>query len=379
MRLRALLVSLSLAWPGVARAQSPIEILGRSGAVRVPDDAGVEAPSGPSDCAGESWTFEVNLPSATLTAPSIWASAGFSCSLGERAQPNATCFELCGFSQNVCTGGLAAGSGRYRFTIPTRWLVDPSGGQCPAVSGRRAVFMVVDGEVIALSPRRVRFDLLPPAPPRDPDLTNFEDRVEVRWSYGGSGTGAVDAGTGADTGVTDDVVDAGGADAGDDAGAVNDASVVSSANGGEESVARFYVLCDPPPGTNISGADAGASCGTNAFSGLDLSRDENLERYRCAPTALGTSRTAALTGVRVGGRYSVAVVAEDLVGNRSQVAYAARCAALNPVSDFWEAYRAQGGRASVGVCAARPGRARPSALAALLAVAGAALMLRRRR
>ncbi|MEZ4390463.1 MAG: hypothetical protein R3A48_05150 [Polyangiales bacterium] len=375
MRLRALLV-LSLAWPGVARAQSPIEIVGRSGAVRVPDDAGVEAPSGPSDCAAESWTFEVNLPAATLTAPSIWASAGFSCSLGERAQPNATCFELCGFSQNVCTGGLAAGSSRYRFTIPTRWLVDPSSGQCPAASGRRAVFMVVDGEVVALSPRRVRYDLLPPAPPRDPDLTNFEDRVEVRWSYGGSGTGAVDAGAVTDSGVADDAGDAGAAD---DAGAASDAGGASSANGGEESVARFYVLCDPPPGAEVAGSDAGASCGTNALSGLDLSRDENLARYQCAPPTLATARTATLTGVRVGGRYSVAVVAEDLVGNRSQVAYAARCAALNPVSDFWEAYRAQGGRASVGVCAVRPGRARPSALALLIALAGAARALRRRR
>jgi hypothetical protein len=271
MRSRALVASLLLLAPRAALAQSPIEIVGRSGATRVPDDAGVEAASGPRECPTESWTFEVTLPNATINTPTVWAAAGFSCSLGERSQPNATCFELCGASRNVCTGSLAAGTNRYRFTIPTRWLVDPANGQCVASGGRRAVFLIIDGEVVALSPRRVRYDLLPPAPPREVDLTNFEDRVEVRWSYGSTGTAATDAGTTTD--VVDagsDVVDAGPVDAGP-----------STATGGEETVSRFYVLCDPPTTQDPVAMDAG-TCGTGALSALDLTRDDLLARHRCA-------------------------------------------------------------------------------------------------
>lgn len=370
MRSRALVASLLLLAPRVALAQSPIEIVGRSGATRVPDDAGVEAASGPRECPTESWTFEVTLPSATLNAPSVWAAAGFSCSLGERSQPNATCFELCGASRNVCTGSLAAGTNRYRFTVPTRWLVDPANGQCVATGGRRAVFLVIDGEVVALSPRRVRYDLLPPAPPREVDLTNFEDRVEVRWSYGSTGTAATDAGT------TTDVVDAS-ADVVDAGGDVVDAGP-STANGGEETLSRFYVLCDPPTSQAPVAMDAG-TCGTGALSALDLTRDDLLMQHRCADETGATVRATNLARVRLGASYQVAVVAEDLAGNRSRVALAARCGSANPVTDFWETYRGAGGVAEPGMCAARPAGARAAGWWALPMLGVALAAWRRRR
>jgi hypothetical protein len=368
MRSCALVASLLLL-PGAVFAQSPIEIVGRTGATRVPDDAGVEAASGPRDCPTESWTFEVTLPNATISAPSVWAAARTSCSEGERLQPGATCLELCGTSRNVCTGSLAAGTNRYRFTIPTRWLVDPVNGQCVASSGRRAVFLVIDNVVVALSPRRVRYDLLPPAPPREVDLTNFEDRVEVRWSYGSTGTAATDAGTAA-TDVVDasaDVVDAGAVDAGP-----------STANGGEETLARFYVLCDPPTSQDPVAMDAG-TCGTGALSALDLTRDDLLARHRCADDTGATVRAANLARVRLGASYQVAVVAEDLAGNRSRVSLAARCGSANPVTDFWETYRGAGGVAEPGMCAARPAGARAAGGWALGLVVALAAWRRRRR
>ncbi|MFO0625864.1 MAG: hypothetical protein U0325_09640 [Polyangiales bacterium] len=372
MRSRALVASLLLLAPRVARAQSPIEIVGRAGATRVPDDAGVEAASGPRECPTESWTFEVTLPNATISAPTVWAAAAVSCAPGERMQPNATCRELCGASRNVCTGSLAAGTNRYRFSIPTRWLVDPANGQCVAASGRRAVFLVIDGEVVALTPRRVRYDLLPPAPPREVDLTNFEDRVEVRWSYGTTGTAATDAGT-ASTDVVDagsDVVDAAVVDAGPS---------TSTSNGGEETLSRFYVLCDPPTTQNPVAMDGG-TCGTGALSALDLTRDDLLMQHRCADDTGPTARATNLARVRLGASYQVAVVAEDLAGNRSRVALAARCGSANPVTDFWETYRGAGGAAEPGMCAARPAGARSAGWGALplLGVALAAWRRRRR-
>jgi hypothetical protein len=236
-----------------------------------------------------------------------------------------------------------------------------------ASGGRRAVFLIIDGEVVALSPRRVRYDLLPPAPPREVDLTNFEDRVEVRWSYGSTGTAATDAG--ATTDVVDagsDVVDAGPVDAGP-----------STATGGEETVSRFYVLCDPPTTQDPVAMDAG-TCGTGALSALDLTRDDLLARHRCADETGATVRATNLARVRLGASYQVAVVAEDLAGNRSRVALAARCGSANPVTDFWETYRGAGGVAEPGMCAARPTGARAAGGWALgLAVALAAWRRRR--
>lgn len=285
MLVRAAVVSLLLLGSTPRRRPSPIEILGRAGSARVPEDAGVEAASGPIDCpTGGRGPSRSRSRAPPSTHQRCGPPAGFSCSLGERSQPGATCFELCGVSQNVCSGSLAVGSNHYRFSIPTRWLVDPQGEQCVAASSRRAVFLVVNGEVVALSPRRVRYDLLPPAAPRDVDLTNYEDHVDLRWSYGTSGTGAVDAGAA-------DVVDAGDAEPGDaavsDAG---DAGGGTTATGGEEPVARFYALCDPPVGMEGPAADAGASCGTGALDTLDVRDDQALARYRCAEPARTTAR-----------------------------------------------------------------------------------------
>ena len=147
------------------------------------------------------------------------------------------------------------------------------------------------------------------------------------------------------------------------------------------------MLCSPVPGAPVSppldaGADGG-TCPANPFASLDVTDDAQIRAALCTTeTVASTARTLQLGGLAPGVPYSFAVVAEDLAGNRSTVAFASDCVRPRAVTDFWEQYRSQGGQAAPGACAvATPGRgslgAGGFALAGLVAVG--ALVRRRRR
>lgn len=128
----------------------------------------------------------------------------------------------------------------------------------------------------------------------------------------------------------------------------------------------FYFFCDPPPGTGTPAVDGGiATCGEPTTAAANA----------CG-SALGSSARNGETSVLTNGvRYGVAVAARDSFNNYGDLSDSA-CEAPQPVTGFFEEYRAAGGGAGGGFCSIGAGRS--SALAGFSALALLGLALRRR-
>ncbi len=91
-----------------------------------------------------------------------------------------------------------------------------------------------------------------------------------------------------------------------------------------------------------------------------------------------TSSKITITGLRDGTKYNVAVAGRDAVGNVGPLSNVV-CDSPTPVDDFWDAYKAAGGKAGGTFCALE-GAGMPAGTAVFaLSMVGVALTLARRR
>lgn len=353
------------ALPSLASAQSRIDFVSRAGG-----SSTVAGPISLADCQRERWTFRLVVAGTHTSAPSVLLSRGDACS---GPGGDASCVPV-SVSPTRSTDNCP-GSTCWEFTISDRWLVDLDTGSCPSVAGGYTrVFAWVDGVGVA-SPR-IRWDTLAPAPPASVSAEfGSESEVRLSWSYP-IAAASTDAGS--------DVVDAT-----DDTGDALDASVDAvtdvvidtpaadvPATPGYESVRRFWVLCDPV----ASGELDASTCSSGGFRELNVSDDATLIRYasQCGEADGGvasTATTASLVRLSLGRTYRFAVVAEDLAGNRSEIARASTCSSAQAYTDFWETYRATGGEGAAG-CSVRTIGDSGAWLSSLM-LAGALVALRR--
>jgi MYXO-CTERM domain-containing protein len=337
------------------------------------------------DCAAdEVITVTASLPAPTAGVPELWVSETTACDPSVR-EPGlgATCFAICSQGERrACTLPYAQGEREYTFRVPVRWIIDPRLGLCSAVTGRRYLQLVVGDTVVARSSPSIRVDLVAPQAPLAvvAALGGTEQTASITWGYAtpDAGTvvtadaGDVDAG---DAGVTDVV----------DVPVVEDVPADTgsgpSAEPEVETLARFYVLCSPAPGTAPTTVIDGGTCPAVPFPGLDVNDDAQLRRWQCAPTTVeSTARTVTIQNLPPTVPHRFGVVAEDLAGNRSAVTYANECVRPRAITDFWEEYHRQGGQAEPGACAVgAPGAGRSTVAGLWLALAGVVVAARRRR
>lgn len=278
-------------------------------------------------------------------------------------------------------------------------------------------------------PIDVQVDLLGPSPPGDIEVTTSEGSLGVKLinppesttgvagfniycdpppdSLAGAGSGCACANIGATS-------DAGVDDAGTSADAT--AAELNPFGGSAGATGAGGFANPPPPGFGASagtggcgGGNTGGSCGGTSGAGgggtsgsggsggscvdteltVDSCHSCTLEAaakvgadppsaaYLCGTMAAnGTRGTAAVLSNDK--TYAVAVAAFDAIGNEGPVSIA-RCATPEPVSDFYEQYRAAGGKGGGG-CSVQPWMRTNSLIAPLAAaMASLALVLRRRR
>ncbi len=344
----AVLLSAPVAWAQLV----PLGFVSRAGSPR--GASTLAARINRVDCAAdEVITVTASLPAPTAGVPELWVSETPGCDPSVR-EPGlgATCFAICSASERrACTLPYAEGEREYTFRVPVRWIIDPRLGLCSAVTGRRYIQLVVGDTVVARSSPSIRVDLVVPQAPLSvvASLGSTEQTASITWGYATPDAGTV---------VTEDVPDTTDADVAD-AGAADVVDVPVDTGSGPsaepevETLARFYVLCSPPPGAVPTPVLDGGTCPTLPFPNLDVSDDAQLQRWVCTRNVVEPSaRSAVLEGLFPGIPKRFGVVAEDLAGNRSAVTYASDCVRPRAITDFWEEYRQQGGQAVPGACTA---------------------------
>lgn len=337
----------------------------RSGSPRESEPGGVNGtlqptqPIGRRDCANEEWSFIVNYSgSASATRLEYWIGVdAMACSTAANRHPVSSGTPRCWpISQTPSLTFLNPTIPlSYTVRIRSSYLVSPLTGNCSdlqTTQGNVATnFLTLlasppsDNNIVATF--ALSYDIEVPQTPTDVTLSAGEGSVNVQWTYTGSGTTATTS-SDPDSGVT---------------GAV------------PRDLQGFWLLCDPPPfgqTTDASVGDGGSdasigldvetdddggvlSCGTPGFENLDPNDDAQFQRYRCSDLIGAASTRGAATGLTNGVPYRVAVVAQDLAGNRSALGLPTACVRPQPLTDFWEHYRASGGVAEPLGCRANPG------------------------
>jgi hypothetical protein len=150
-----------------------------------------------------------------------------------------------------------------------------------------------------------------------------------------------------------------------------------------EDVSGYRFYCDPPPGGGEllgeggSAGSAGASgsptdgCSSSAL----VPGAAPPEGYGCGDISDAATNGEA-SGLENGQAYAVAVASVDGYGNVGVLSSLA-CGTPEPVTGFFEAYRAAGGQAGGGYCAMHAGKSRLSAALVSLALLGFAVRRRR--
>jgi hypothetical protein len=128
----------------------------------------------------------------------------------------------------------------------------------------------------------------------------------------------------------------------------------------------YYFFCDPPAGTGTPTVDGGTpSCGSPTLAG------ENA----CGQALGGNVTSGETSSLTNGVSYAVAVAGRDTFKNYGELSDST-CETPQPVTGFFEAYRAAGGKGGGGFCSIGAGRS--SALAGFAALSLLGLALRRR-
>lgn len=144
---------------------------------------------------------------------------------------------------------------------------------------------------------------------------------------------------------------------------------------GESSVELSWTA---PSSTDIDGyvllaedlGATGADCSTATLVAGETPTQAQIDALDTV-TVGKTAESGSVGGLEVNHTYAVAVVTLDESGNYGPVS-PVECASTEPVTDFWEAYRAAGGQAAT--CAAAPGRS-PAGTAGGAALAGCLALL----
>ncbi|MEZ4408800.1 MAG: hypothetical protein R3A52_20355 [Polyangiales bacterium] len=380
------LVALALCLVGAPASAQVFTNVQRSGSPRLNEPGGVSnsllpsSPIGIRDCEGEVWRFTVNFSGsasggAANTLQYYVGADESACAMANARAPvsagTARCWPIRQTPSLTVTNPTTPLS--YTVEIQSRYLVDPEGGNCrnPGTTQGNAAtnyltllaFPPSDNNVVGTY--SITYDVQPPDAPFDVTASSGEGAVNVGWSYSGSLT-TTEAGTSA----------------------------------APADLQGFWLLCDPPAGnaTSVDGGDGGDAsvdatvsldagddedeedtCGESALSTLDPNDDTAFQRYRCSSLIAPNATEGRAEGLSNGRLYRVAVVAQDLAGNRSTLALSSRCVRPQPVTDFWELYRAQGGQGQPGFCSARPWARGGAAWAWIMVGAVAALAAWRRR
>ncbi len=356
--------------------------ISRSGSPRTQDPGGVQgslnttSPIGRRDCEGEEWTFTINYSSnpGGMTTTSLQYFIGadaMACAMANARAPVTSgtprCWPIRQTPSLTFTNPTTPLS--YTVRIQSRYLVDPEGGNCVTPGTTQGTsntnylavlaFPPSDSNVIGTYP--ISYDVTPPDAPRDVTASPGEGVAVVSWTYPGSLSTTADGGT---------------------------------TTAAPPDLQGYWLLCDPPPGSaatdgGVSDVTAvldgdeeegssGGTCASSALSTIDPNDSAAFARYRCSDLIGATATRGVAQGLSNGRSYRMAVVAQDLAGNRSTLSVAANCVTPVPVTDFWEAYRAAGGQARPGACGVGTGRV--GGAGAWIGVAmGVALWARRRR
>lgn len=387
MRRSALLMVAFIAVATEAPAQIFTNI-SRSGSPRTQDPGGVQSalnvssPIGLRDCEGEEWTFTINFSAnpGGMTTTSLQYFIGadaMACTMANARAPvtsgTARCWPIRQTPSLTFTNPTTPLS--YTVRIQSRYLIDPEGGNCASPGTTQGTANTNYLSLLAFPPSdsnvvgtySVAYDVTPPDAPTDVVAAPGEGTAIVTWTYPGSLSTDTDGGT---------------------------------TTAAPPDLQGYWLLCDPPGGA-VAGADAGTdagdsghvrldaddeeegegtggSCGTTALTSLNPNDSAAFARYRCSDLVGATATRAIAQGLTNGRPYHLAVVAQDLAGNRSVVSVAPNCVTPVPVTDFWESYRGAGGRALPGACAVAAGRVGMSG-AWVAAAFGLVIWVRRRR
>jgi len=357
------------------RAGSPRESEpgGVSGSLRVTQ------PIGKRDCPREEWSFVVNIGGlSSATRLEYWVGVDqMACATAANRYPVASGTPRCWPIQQTPSLTYLNPTVPLSYTVRVRsaYLLAPLTGDCNDLQttqgnvGTNYLTLLAsppsDNNIVATY--AVSYDIEAPQTPTDVTLSPGEGAVNVHWTYTGT-TASTTPTTDADGGTTSSV---------------------------PRDLQGFWLLCDPPPSRVVTDSGApstdasvgldvetdegtGATCGTTGFESLDPNDDAQFERYRCSNLLGATATRGSASGLENGVSYRVAVVAQDLAGNRSALGLPTTCVRPQPVTDFWEHYRAAGGAAEPLGCATRPG-ARASGIGLALGAALLAAWKRRAR
>ena len=380
-------LSIALAVVGLATPVSAqvFTNISRSGSPRTQDPGGVQgslnttSPIGRRDCEGEQWTFTINYSAnpAGMTTTSLQYFIGadaMACAMANARAPvtsgTARCWPIRQTPSLTFTNPTTPLS--YTIRIDSKYLIDPEGGNCVTPGTTQGTSNTNYLSVLAFPPSdsnvigtyAISYDVTPPDAPTSVSASPGEGVAVVSWTYPGSLSTTTDGGT---------------------------------TTAAPPDLQGYWLLCDPPPGSTASdggvadvadvavldGDDegdgtSGATCATSTLSTIDPNDSVAFARYRCSSLIGATATRAIADGLTNGQSYRVAVVAQDLAGNRSTISVAANCVRPVPVTDFWESYRAAGGLARPGACGVQVGRAGGAGAWIGLAL-GVALWARRRR
>jgi hypothetical protein len=357
--------------------------ISRSGSPRTRDPGGVQSslnttsPIGRRDCEGEEWTFTINYSAnpGGMTTTSLQYFIGadaMACAMANARAPVTSgtprCWPVRQTPSLTFTNPTTPLS--YTVHIQSRYLIDPEGGNCVTPGTTQGTsntnylavlaFPPSDSNVIGTYP--ISYDVTPPDAPTDVTASPGEGVAVLSWRYPGSLSTATDGGT---------------------------------TTAAPPDLQGYWLLCDPPPGSaatdgGVSDATAvldgddegdgttGGTCAASTLSTIDPNDSAVFARYRCSDLIGATATRGVAQGLTNGRSYRMAVVAQDLAGNRSTLSVAANCVTPVPITDFWESYRAAGGQARPGACGVGVGRV--GGAGAWIGVAlGVALWARRRR
>lgn len=356
----------------------------RSGSSRENEPGGVNGtllptqPIGLRDCLNEEWSFVVNYAgTGAATRLEYWIGVDeMACATAANRHPVSSGTPRCWPVSQTPSLSYINPTVPLSYTVRIRssYLVSPLTGDCSdlqTTQGNIATNYLTllasppsDSNIVATY--AIAYDIEVPQTPTDVSLSAGEGSVNVQWTYAGTTSTTTDSDGGTSSSVPRDLQ-------------------------------GFWLLCDPPPGGAVVDASTGdasvdaslgldvetdddagvAACGTTGFESLDPNDDAQFQRYRCSDL-IGVSSTRGIaSGLSNGVAYRVAVVAQDLAGNRSALGLPTTCVRPQPLTDFWEHYRASGGVAEPLGCGARPGSRRGG-----LGLAMGAMMLmawRRRR